>query len=76
MVVVMIYLRSIMSKSGKYFSKQQNMLGKENGYIEEMMEGARVVKVFNYEDKAIENFTRSMMTYLKHHFKPINLLIY
>ena len=58
MVVVMQFaLRSIMSKSGKYFSKQQNMLGKENGYIEEMMEGARVVKVFNYEDKAIENFT-------------------
>lgn len=58
MVVVMQFaLRSIMGKSGKYFSKQQNMLGKENGYIEEMMEGARVVKVFNYEDKAIENFT-------------------
>src|SRR5699024_4475871 len=57
MVVVMQFaLRKIMAKSGKYFSKQQNMLGKENGYIEEMMEGARVVKVFNYEDKAIENF--------------------
>lgn len=58
MVVVMQFaLKNIMSKSGKYFSKQQKMLGKENGYIEEMMEGARVVKVFNHENKAIENFT-------------------
>lgn len=58
MVVVMqIALRSIMSRSGHYFAKQQKMLGKENGYIEEMMEGARVVKVFNYEDRAISEFT-------------------
>lgn len=57
MVVVMQFvLRFIMGKSGKYFAEQQKMLGVENGYIEEMMEGARVVKVFNYEDKAIEKF--------------------
>ncbi len=57
MVVVMqIALKNIMKHSGKYFSLQQKMIGKENGYIEEMMEGARVVKVFNYEDKAIEAF--------------------
>lgn len=57
MVVVMQFaLRAIMKKSGRYFSQQQMMLGRENGYIEEMMEGARVVKVFNYEDKAIERF--------------------
>lgn len=58
MVFVMrVALKAIMSKSGKYFSIQQNMLGKENGYIEEMMQGARVVKVFNHEQKAIEDFT-------------------
>lgn len=57
MVVVMQFvLRFILGKSGKYFSEQQKMLGVENGYIEEMMEGARVVKVFNYEDKAIDKF--------------------
>ena len=57
MVFVMQFaLRTIMKQSGKYFSQQQKMLGKENGYIEEMMEGARVVKVFNYEDKAIAAF--------------------
>ncbi|NLC96661.1 MAG: ABC transporter ATP-binding protein [Erysipelotrichaceae bacterium] len=59
MVVVMQFvLKKIMSKSGRYFSKQQKMLGLENGYIEEMMEGARVVKVFNYENKAINNFNK------------------
>lgn len=57
MVFVMrLALKKIMNKSGRYFSKQQKMLGVENGYIEEMMEGARVVKVFNHEDKAIEKF--------------------
>ena len=57
MVVLMQFaLVTIMKRSGKYFGLQQRMLGAENGYIEEMMEGARVVKVFNYEDKAIEKF--------------------
>ena len=54
--VMQFALRSIMKKSGKYFTEQQRILGQENGYIEEMMEGARVVKVFNYEDKATANF--------------------
>lgn len=58
MVVVMqVVLKNIMSKSGKYFSLQQQQLGVENGYIEELMEGAKVVKVFNHEEKAIQNFT-------------------
>ena len=57
MVFILQYiLRKIMRQSGKYFMSQQNDLGKENGYIEEMMEGAKVVKVFNYESKAITHF--------------------
>ncbi|NLC05080.1 MAG: ABC transporter ATP-binding protein [Erysipelothrix sp.] len=56
--VMQLVLVNIMGKSGKYFTVQQEMLGVENGYIEEMMEGARVVKVFNYEDKAIERFEK------------------
>ncbi len=56
--VMQLVLSNIMGKSGKYFTIQQEMLGVENGYIEEMMEGARVVKVFNYEDKAIERFEK------------------
>ena len=45
------------SISGKYFGIQQATLGKVNGYIEEMISGQKVVKVFNYEDKNIKGFT-------------------
>lgn len=59
MVVVMQFaLRKIMRKSGRHFGAQQRRLGIENGYIEEMMEGAKVVKVFTHEAKAIEEFNR------------------
>ncbi len=54
--VMQFVLLKIMKQSGFYFSKQQKMLGIENGYIEEMMEGARVIKVFNYEERAISRF--------------------
>lgn len=43
-------------KSSKYFTAQQDDLGKVNGYIEEMMNGQKVVKVFNHEGKAVEEF--------------------
>lgn len=43
-------------KSGKYFKEQQVYVGRVNGYIEEMMEGIKVVKVFNYEDRANKKF--------------------
>ncbi len=46
----------IAGKSGKYFMTQQTALGKVNGYIEEMMSGQKVVKVFNHEEKAKEQF--------------------
>ena len=45
--------------SGKYFIKQQQELGKVNGYIEEMMNGQKVVKVFCHEEAAIEEFDRA-----------------
>ena len=40
--------------SRKYFVKQQQAVGKVNGYIEEMFEGIKVVKVFGYEEKVCE----------------------
>ncbi len=43
-------------KSSTFFVKQQKSLGSLNGYIEEMIEGQKVVKVFCYEDKAVEKF--------------------
>lgn len=59
MVVVIMMSSSLVAKrSGKYFVKQQINLGQLNGYIEEMIEGQKVVKVFNYEDKAKERFSR------------------
>lgn len=42
----------IMQKSGKYFMNAQSTLGAMNGYIEEMIEGQKVVKVFNHEKEA------------------------
>ena len=46
----------VASKSGKYFGMQQKELGKENGYIQEMINGQKVIKVFNHEEKAKEEF--------------------
>ncbi len=42
--------------SAKYFVAQQNALGKTNGYIEEMMDGQKVIKVFCHEEQAKEEF--------------------
>ncbi len=46
----------ISKKSGSYFLAQQKDLGKENGYIEEMITGQKVIKVFCHEDKSIKEF--------------------
>ncbi len=54
---VMIFLMGrIGGKSAKYFMKQQASLGDVNGYIEEMVNGQKVVKVFNYEKRSKERF--------------------
>lgn len=46
----------VTAKSGSYFIKQQQAIGSLNGYIEEMINGQKVVKVFCHEDKAKEGF--------------------
>ena len=57
MVAVMLFVtRKVAGLSGRYFLEQQTNLGKVNGFIEEMMNGQKVVKVFNHEEKNIENF--------------------
>ena len=48
---------SIAKRSSKYYRQQQSALGKLNGYIEETVTGQKVVKVFCYEEKAVEEFT-------------------
>ena len=56
-ILFMFFLaRNITKKSGSYFVKQQNELGKVNGFVEEMIEGQKVVKVFCHENKTIDDF--------------------
>ena len=61
LVVAMLFLilaviKKIGAKSSVYFKEQQREIGKVNGYIEEMIEGQRVVKVFCHEDKVKGDF--------------------
>ena len=49
-------VKSIASRSGGYFVKQQKSLGELNGFIEEMVNGEKVIKVFCHENKAMEEF--------------------
>ena len=59
MVGVMFFVSAKLGgKSSAFFIKQQKDLGKVNGYIEEMLEGQKVVKVFCHEEKAKEGFNR------------------
>ncbi len=57
-IIFMFFITKIVaSTSGKYFIKHQESIGKLNGYIEEMINGTKVVKVFNHEESSIKGFT-------------------
>lgn len=56
MVLITLIAKAIGSRSGKYFISQQKAIGKTEGFIEEMMNGQKVVKVFTHEEKTIEEF--------------------
>jgi ATP-binding cassette subfamily B protein len=56
--LVLFFTKKSTGLSGRYFVQQQKDLGTVNGYIEEMMEGQKVVKVFCPENQAIEEFAR------------------
>ena len=72
MVALMMFCsKKITQQSGKYFIQQQRDLGKVNGYIEEMMEGQKVVKVFTHEQKALAGF-RELNDQLKESAKQAN----
>ena len=60
--------------SGKYFVERQRDLGAVNGYIEEMMQGQKVVKVFCHEQKSIEEFQK-LNTKLKNSSKNANSIV-
>ena len=60
-VIIMLFVmvkvvKFIGSRSGKYFMKQQAKVAQVNGYVEELIEGSKVVKAFNHEQKCIEEF--------------------
>ena len=55
---IMFVTISVVSKAGKYFIGQQKSLGAVNGYVEEMISGQKVVKVFTHEEAAKEEFDR------------------
>lgn len=57
MVMLVIWAsKTVASKSGKFFVSQQKNIGALNGFIEEMMDGQKVVKVFCHEEESIERF--------------------
>lgn len=55
---IIFTVKTIGGKSGKYFLKQQQSVGKVNGYIEEMINGQKVVQVFCREEKTKEEFSK------------------
>ena len=62
LVIVMLFIifgviSFVGKRSALYFKRQQNALGAVNGYVEEMTEGQKVVKVFCHEDKSKEKFS-------------------
>ncbi|MDD3383097.1 MAG: ABC transporter ATP-binding protein [Bacilli bacterium] len=57
-VIMFLAVKIITKRSAKYYIKQQKELGIINGYIEEMTEGQKVVKVFNYENESKINFDK------------------
>ncbi len=56
LAVMLLILQKIGGKAARYFQKQQAAVGKVNGYIEEMIEGQKVVKVFNHESVVQDEF--------------------
>lgn len=57
-IAILFITKVIGGKSAKYFMAQQRSVGQVEGYIEEMMNGQKVVKVFCHEEKAIEKFDK------------------
>lgn len=78
LAVMLLALRLVAGKSSAYFVRQQNDLGSLNGYIEEMIGGQKVVKVFCHEEQAKEGFDRlneQLYTSADHANKYANILM-
>ena len=57
LAVMLLVVKTIGGRSRRYFAAQQKAIGAVNGYIEEMIEGQKVIKVFNHEAAAKAGFT-------------------
>lgn len=57
--VTILILKNVVTKSQKYFKKQQDYLGHVNGQVEEVYGGHNIVKAFNGEEKALEEFDKA-----------------
>lgn len=58
LILMMIFIKFNGKRSRKYFSRQQKCLGSINGFVEEMVAGQKVEKVFNHEKQDFEEFCR------------------
>lgn len=58
LIIMFIFIKYNGKHSKKYFNRQQEELGKINGYVQEMTAGQKVEKVFNHEEKDFEEFCR------------------
>lgn len=56
--IILIVVKKIAGQSGKYFVKQQESLGHVNGFVEEMVHGLKVIKVFNHEGPTKDAFDK------------------
>lgn len=56
LVVMLLVSKTIAGKSSKFFIKQQKAIGDANGYIEEMINGQKIIKVFCHEEETIDRF--------------------
>ena len=63
LAVMLLVVKTIGGRSRRYFAAQQKALGEVNGYIEEMIEGQKVIKVFNHESAAKEGFDQRNEAY-------------
>ena len=57
-VVIMLVVKAVTGRTAFFFVRQQQAIGALNGYIEEMVNGQKVVKVFCHEDKNLEGFAK------------------
>ena len=58
LIAMFVVIKKVGGKSGFYFVKQQQAIGAVNGYVEEMISGQKVIKVFNHEEEAKRDFEK------------------